>query len=495
MSLARRTVSSTSWNAVTNVCRVMVLLVRSIILARWLPIEVFGIYNLAYSIAFLTSEPTRFGMGGAFLHRAPETEDEDHAAAIHFTLKLALTVVWAALLAGCAFLFTEGQHRTALLLLTATTAGVQIAQTPRLILARRVVHRRLALLQFLTAVLTTVVALVLAWQGATLWALLATDVVALALIIFFLYIWHPVWKPRLAWEPRTVRYFLGFGSRNFLATLLATALDRVDDLWTGFFLGDVPMGFYSKAYQFATYPRTVIALPVNMVVGGTYAELKGDRRRLSQAFFRVNALLVRSGFLFAGVLALVAPEFIRLAIGERWLPMLDAFRLMLVFTLFDPIKATVANLFVAVGRPELAVRARTVQLLVLVAGLFTMGPAWGIAGVALAVDVMLVVGIAILLWQARTFVSFSPLRLFGVPAVALGIGLVLARAALLLPFATRSDWWSAAVKLVAFCVSYAVILFGLERRELSEVMRYARLGLPQRHKRPGGGGPAVGYDG
>ena len=44
--------------------------------------------------------------------------------------------------------------------------------------------------------------------------------------------------------------------------------------------------------------------------------------------------LIQFAYLLGAVLlALVAPEFIRLALGAKWLPMLTAFRLMLVFTL------------------------------------------------------------------------------------------------------------------------------------------------------------------
>lgn len=473
MSIARRTITSVAWNSVANVTRVVVLFVRSVMLARLLPVEVFGVYTGAGAVVGLTVVAAAFGMGGAFLHRAPETEDEEQAAAVHFTLKLIFTLVWATLLTAGTLLFARGQNRTALLLLIATTAGIQLAQTPQLILTRRVVHRRLALIQMLNVLLTTLVAVGLAWQGITLWALLATDLVTMALTITALYVWRPVWRPRLAWSSEVVRYFLRFGSRNFVAVALLNALDRADDLWTRFYLGATPLGYYSRAYTFATYPRRLLAAPINMVAGGTYAELQDDRRRLSQAFFRTNAFLVRSGFFLAGLLALVAPEFIRLVLGAKWLPMLDAFRLMLVFTLLDPIKATVANLFIVVGRPEQVVRARGVQLVVLVIGLFLLGPLWGITGVALAVDGMLIVGMAILLWQARAIVDFSLPKLFGPPAIGL-IGLVLARWAINLPGIPDSDWGTAGVKLTVFSLIYAGALILLEYKQIRSMFTIVR---------------------
>lgn len=469
-SLAQRSVTSVAWNVSSHIVYIVMGFVRALLLARWLPVEVFGVYGLAQSVLALSGMFADFGMGGAFLHRASETEDEEQAAAVHFTLTLFFTLVWAALMAAGALVFARAETRTALLVLTATESGIHLTNTPYMILVRRVMHRRLALLTLSSALLITLVAVGLAWQGATLWALLAIGIVGLTLRIVLLYVWRPVWRPRLAWSPSTVQYFLRFGSRNVLAAVLLRALDRVDDLWTGVYLGAVPLGFYSRAYTFATYPREVLAAPVNLVAGGTYAELKGDRARLSRAFVRTNALLLRSGFFLAGLIALVAPEFIRLMLGAKWLPMLTAFRLMLVFTLLDPIKVTVAGLFIAVGRPDQVMKARVVQLGVLVVGLLLLGPPLGIVGVALAVDVMLVVGMGILLWQARTYVDFSIGSLFAVPALALLLGLLLSLVASGLPGIEGFDWRTGLAKCAVFSVVYGVILFAMERRQLAEVL-------------------------
>lgn len=467
MSLAERSIASVGWNAVSNSARVVILFGRSVILARLLPVDTFGVYAGATAVVALTAILPLFGMGSAFLHRCAETEDEEHLAAVHFTLQLIFTLAWASLMVIGALLFTGAQNRVALLVLTITTAATQLAQTPRLILVRRVIHRRLALLQLLRALVTTAVAVGLAWQGITLWTLLATDIVAVVLAWGMLYLWRPVWRPRLAWDRQVGGYLLGFGSRSFASILLQQALDKVDDLWARVFLGTHAMGYYSRAYTFATYPRTILAMPVSAVASGTYAELKSQRRRLSQAFFRVNALLIRTGFFFGGILALAAPEFILLALGAKWLPMLDAFRLMLIYTLLDPIKFTIASVIGTSGEPEKVVRARFIQLLILIAGLVTLGPRFGIAGVAVAVDLMLVVGILLLLREARRFVDFSWLRLFAVPTLALLVGLLAAKLSLNLPGVLQSNWTSAAAKVAAFSVLYVGILLVLERENVT----------------------------
>jgi len=331
--------------------------------------------------------------------------------------------------------------------------------------------RRLAVIQLANVILTSTVAIFLASKGITLWALLATDMVTVLISIVGLYLWRPFWRPHFLWAPEIMRYFLNFGSRNFLSVLLLQVLNRIDKLWIGLYLGKTPLGFYSRAHRFATYPNGLFSSPVISVMSGTYAELKGDYESLSQAFFRTNALLIRFGFLMGGVLALVAPELVGLVLGEKWMPMLNVFRLMLIAMLLNPIILSASNLFVAVGRPGQVVKAQFIQLLALAAGILLLGPAFGIMGVAIAMCIMLAVGTGILLQRARAYVRFSPVRVFAVPALALVIGLTSSLAAIFMPGIHGYYWPTFFAKIIIFTVSYGTILFVSERNQIMDMVR------------------------
>ena len=229
-------------------------------------------------------------------------------------------------------------------------------------------------------------------------------------------------------------------------------------MWTNINLGDFALGYYSRAFKFATYPRMILAIPVNSVATSTYAELAKDRKRLSQAFFRVNALLIRSGFLVAGWLALVAPYLIVILLGERWLPMLDAFRLMLIYTMIDPLKGTFSSLLVVVGNPEKVITARSVQLVALIIGLLILGPRFGIAGVASAVNIMLVVGISLLYYFVKSSVDFSLRKLVVIPLIGLVIGMSLGWGISAIFPNITSDWLNLAIKSTVFVIGYLGIL-------------------------------------
>ena len=483
MSIARRSITSVTWNIFANTIYLVLALARSILLARWLPVEVFGVYVGARAFVGLTATVPNLGMGGAFLHRAPEVEDERVAADVHFTLKLIFTAVWTTILLGYVWLFPTRLSMLALAVIVGATAVSHLTQTPNLILSRRVVHRRLALIRVINGALSFMMAIFLAGSylqtrqtSLALWALLSAHIITVMVSIFMFYVWKPVWRPRLRWDKEIARYFVTFGGKNFLGVILLQLIDRLDDLWTKYNIGDVGLGFYSRAYTFATYPRELVARPIDQVIGGTYAALKEDRLALSKAFFRTNAFLVRSSFYFGGLLFWIAPEFIHLVLTDKWMPMLTVFRLMLAFMLLDPLKTTVSRLMVSMGDAARPISARILQLVILVLGLYTFGPVLGIEGVAVAVNTMLLVGVVTLFHQAQDYVDFSVRKLFLVPAVAL-ISAALATGFADFGFSMPVGWASLIVKTGVFTAVYGVLLLLFERKEtlqLFQLRRYLR---------------------
>lgn len=482
MTLARRIIESSLWATAANAAAVCVILVRSIVLARLLPVEVFGVYAFAATVVGLTAVAARFGLDGALLHRSDETRDESRAAAVHFTLTASFSILWAAGLIAGASVFSEGDFLLALLVLTGSQIGTHLASTPRTLLQRRVTHRPLAWLRISGAVISTGIALGLARAGHGLWALLMIDATAAALSLIVLYLWRPVWRPRLLWDARAVRYFLSFGARNLLGRLLEEALRRIDKLWIGVMMGQPALGLYSRSDAYSHAPVAFFSRPLSSIAPGVYAELKGNRLQLSRTVLRIAAVLFRSSCLFAAVVGLIAPELILFLIGDKWLPMVDSFRILLVAFVFESVGRTFSELLLAVGLPGLLVRIRFVQLAVLSAGILLFGQ-FGLTGIAASVLGSSLVGLLASLRAARAIVDFSHLRLFLPPllaaALALLTGLMLQRLVLV----DLSTWAAVAIRALASALVYVVVLLLLEGRKLTENFRLVLRHM--RHDAPG----------
>ena len=472
MAILERTLQSAVWTMAANAMVMVVAVTRTILLARLLPIEAFGIYAFAGAITAMVAIVARFGLDGAFLHRATETLHEEDAARVHFSLTLVLALLSAATLVVGAMLFAVDALQTALLVLATTHFGLHLTSTPRVILQRRVTHRRLAILQAMTTTASTCVAVILASQNMGLWSLLAIDVTACLLAYAALYAWRPVWRPRLLWRTDIVRYFLGFGVRNLMAQLLEAATQRVDKLWVGAVLGNVSLGFYARAYGYSQAPNAVFSDPVFRVVGGTYAALKKEPKRLAHAAYRVASLLFRGSCMFAGLAALLAPELIVFLIGEKWLPMVEPFRVLLAASIFKPVLTTLVQLAVAVGEPGALARVRLLQLLVLVGAMLALSPLFGILGVALAVLASSLAGLGLLLALSRRFVKLPLRRLFAAPLLTLAVAIAMGFIAPELLPPAASEWTKSGVKAVLFLSVYGVGLALIEGQEILSMARW-----------------------
>jgi PST family polysaccharide transporter len=385
LSLAQRFFRSGLLVGGANLVATVLLVVRSIALARLLPVEVFGVYAFAAALTTLTAVLARFGMDDALIHRAPQTEDIAKAAAIHGGLAIAFAAVWAALLLAGSVAFFDGQMLAALLVLTGTQVALLVVATPEALLRRQVEHRLLATIRLTATVLSTAIGLALAFFGYGLWALLMIDAVMALVGLVALGVWGPAWRPRLRPDRERIGYFLRFGSRNVTGRLLEEARHKLDKLWTGSVLGSQSLGLYARASAYGAAPADLINRPINSVVTGVYAELANDRQRLSGAVARISELLLIGASLLAVCIALVAPDLIVVLIGEKWLPMLAAFRIMLLAAVATALNRTFVRLFVAVGAPALRLRIAALQVVVLVAGMLALGPRFGIAGVAVSV--------------------------------------------------------------------------------------------------------------
>jgi O-antigen/teichoic acid export membrane protein len=465
--LTKRSIDSVKWNFISNVVYNGIYFVQTIILARLLPVEAFGIYAGAASIVVMVQSLATFGFGAAFVHRCKETEDMEKTSAVFFTLQMVFNLVWTALMLIGGFLFISSGDGTltafAVLILTYTVTN--IASASKSMFIRQVKFQRFAIMTILDAVLTFTSAVLLALLDQPVWALLATNISSAVLSVVVFMLWKPAWKPRFLWDASVIRYFLRFGSQAFVGGWLLDILNKGSDFWMKNWLGTESLGFYSRAYAIAKIPGNVITPPINQVAGAAFAELKEDRKGLSEAFFEASSLLVRLGFIVVGLLALVAPEFIRIVLGEKWMPMLLAFRLLLPFAMFEPLNQIMVSLFAAIGKPGITVRIRLIQLAILVALLFLLGLPYGIEGVAVAVDFMMAAGFGLLLVLAREHIDLHFGKMFLAPVTGLFVGVP---AGLIIDSLVSSpnDWISAAVKIAIFMLVYAVISWLLERKHI-----------------------------
>jgi O-antigen/teichoic acid export membrane protein len=471
-TVARRTLSSSFFQIGAQAITLVTGLARSVILARLLVPEDFGLVALALIFANLVWNTTALGIDSRLVQRRWL---EPTGLSTHLALRISLaSLALLILVLVTPLLRSFYPDRTGLASAVLAYGGLNLLKsfnlTPFVLLKRQLAFRRLAVIGVLSSLAMLIVAPSLALAGWGFWSLIiGEDVTGTLVSTLGLWVWRRPTRFSLKFDREMARDLVGFGKFVMLTHQLNFALDRFDDFWAGTALGAVALGYYSKAYEFATYPRKIISRPLQDVFFSTYARLQHDRLRLSKAFFRANGYVVRAGFLFSPVLVLVAPEFVGIVLGEKWLPMVFTFQLMVVYCLFDPLLVTAGNLLTACGAPQKMTGIRIAQLLFFVPAVIAGAALWQINGIALAADGMLVLGLLVVFRLVRAYVDISVRKLFGVPLLGLAAG-----AAAVLAVSTFVQYpaslLGAGIKALVFATPYVAILLLLEWPDYREIL-------------------------
>ncbi len=440
--------------------------VRAVLLARLLLPDYFGVVALATFFVMLSARLRSLGFDRALIHKqATEGPVFETYVALKMGIVLITTTIFLVLSPLIAHFYPNRPHLLPVMIVMALVMTMAaFNQLQETALQAQLRFRDIALVNVVAAITMTIVAPLLAWWGWGVWSLVAEQ--ASGILVRGLLVWGPLraapFRPRVHRE--VARWFWEFGKANWVGANVGYLLDRFDDFWVGTTLGNVPLGYYNRAYEFARYPRRLLANSLLTVMAPVFARLQTDRRQLSIAYFRVMSLLVRVGVLVGGLIVLLAPEFILWFLGPKWWPMMRTFQLMVIYVMLDPLLLTSAHLLLAVGDPQALARARVWQMAFFIPAVIVLAALWGIEGVAVAADAMLVVGWLLLDRPLRRHVDFSLIRMWGIPLLGMGLGIILV-------MGYRSahptlSWEHALVKSAIFLTSVVSVMLAGEGREL-----------------------------
>ena len=330
--LSQKVIRGSAYSVSASIVTLILGFTRAILLARFLVPAHFGVVALALFYVGLASQLRALGLDQAIIHHQ---DTEEKFLRTYFTLRLVTSIGALLVLAAVAPLLAKFYpHMPLFLWILLAFIGVEVVHTlvytQESMLRKVLAFRQLALTDVVASITMTAVAPLLAWHGWGAWALVSEQ--ASGLLVRLVMTWgvFPQWHPWFGWDKSIVKWFLQYGKSVWSVGNLNFVLDHFDDFWIGTILGKTPLGYYSRAYEFARYPRRVVANPLVGMFMPIFARLQHDRLNLSRAFYRVAYIILRTGILVAGAFALVMPEFIHLIIGDKWQPMLLVFRLMLI---------------------------------------------------------------------------------------------------------------------------------------------------------------------
>jgi len=200
------------------------------------------------------------------------------------------------------------------------------------------------------------------------------------------YLIHPC-RPRLSFTLGKVKELFGFGKWILGSSIVFFLITQGDDIFVGKLLGTTALGFYQLAYRISNIPATEITHVISQVTFPAYSKLQENIPKLREAYLKILQLTAFLSFPVAGLIFILSPDFTKIFLGEKWIPMVPAMQVLTLYGGIRAIGATTGPLFQGVGRPGICVKLAVIQLLMMIVIIYPFTNKFGIFGTAIAIVV------------------------------------------------------------------------------------------------------------
>lgn len=472
MSLGQKAAKGTLWVMSGTYIIQIVNFLSNILLMRLLVPEQFGV--LALSVFFLTlgQKLSGFGFNHALIHRRDKLQQ---AVPTHQFLHIASSLV-VLLLIAVAFPIIKSQYdlQTAAILLVLGISNIVQSggHTPRILMEKNLSFAPVVKVNVITTIASNVLGIFLALQGAGVWALAGRLVIAdLAATCGYFLVSKNGFK--MIFDKEMIRWYFKFGSYLWLAGMATLVTLKFDDFLVGTMISAEQLGYYTRAYALACLPTTMVAHIVAKVSFPLYSKLQQNREKLSEAFENTMRTILVLTLPLAVGLAILAEEFVLMLFGEKWLPMVRMMQLLLIYSSLRPMFDNTGELFTAIGKPKIA----GVILLIQAGAVFVLCPAmiwyWQAPGAAIAVGLVMALGVFCAYYLLPRYVNISVKGLFAGPLIsaAIGAGIVWLAVSLVYPETMVGRFF---FKGIVFSAGFLAALFAIEGRRLVSDLKKLR---------------------
>jgi teichuronic acid exporter len=381
--LDRSLVHGVSWTgAVKGITQLLSWLIV-IVVARLLTPQDFGLVAMATMFLGLTATALEFGLTFAIL--TLRDLSEDHIAQLHSVALLVgflVSAVWCAVAAPLSWWFDAPQLTSVVVALSGSFVLDSLRIVPTALLTRALGFKYLALLDGFRALLAALVTLALAVSGANYWALVLGQVLATTATTLLLLVQRP---QRFAWPQfLALKSSLVLSRQLLIGQLAWYGYTNADFLIAGRALGPAALGTYRLAWTLASTLSEKILGMFSRVPTALFAAVKEDRGALRRYFLLLSEVLAMLIVPASAGLALVAQDFVLLALGNKWSATIVPLQFLCWHASINALGTLLAPILQVTGQPMFPVRCGLCALALLPPAFYLLGIHWGTAGIAAA---------------------------------------------------------------------------------------------------------------
>ncbi len=387
--LINRVATGVAWSTAEKLCSMLLQMVVSIVVARLLVPEDFGVMAILTFFTAVALVVVDSGFSQTLLRKEAPTND-DYKSVFLFNLAMSavlyiVVVALSPLLARYYDLAVITKITPVLFLLLPLNALGIIQNTK---LSREFRFGVLSRINFLASLIAGITAIVVALCGGGVWALVAQRLVMMGVRALLLW-WRGDWKGEGSFSGSAWRDMAPFSFRLMSTDIVAATYNNIAQLFIGKIYSADTLGYFNQAQKIKDLPVQSAVQSVQSVTYPALAKIKDDTEKFAESFRKVLLINI---FVMAPVavgMSAVAEPLFRVLLGEKWLPTVPYFEVIALAGIFYPLSMVAYNVLkvysngTIIFRLELLKKAIMTAVLALTIPHSTMAIAYGLVTMTL----------------------------------------------------------------------------------------------------------------
>lgn len=372
--IRKQTAFGIKWTLIERFSIQGVQFLLSIIIARLLTPADYGLIGmlgifLAISQTFINS-----GMPTALIRKI-DVSQTDFSTVFYFNI--IVSIFFALTLFFCSPYIAEFFNQpilssiTKLLSLNLIISAFGAVQSTQLTI--KLNFKRLAKINFISAITSGLSCLVLAYLNFGVWALAWQAIISNVIRVTLLWCGN-TWRPSWIFSKESFKRLFGFGSRLLGANLVNTIYNQSSTILIGKFYTPVDLGDYARGQSIASLPTNTISGTMESVTFPILSKLQEDKIQLLNVYKRyINLTMMLTVFLMFLLVTLAKPIVLFL-LTSKWSGAIIFLQIYVFAAIVDPICLINVNLLKVIGRSDLVFKLEIIKKSIALALLFASVP-------------------------------------------------------------------------------------------------------------------------
>lgn len=329
-NLKAKTLSGMIWSFMQRFGTMAISFVSNIVLARLLTPDDYGVIGMLAIFIAISNTFIDGGFGSALIQKKEPTK-EDYSTI--FWWNMFLSIVLYALLYVCAPLIASFYKLPMLSVVLRVQGVVLIINALSIIqqnqLRKQLKFKRLATVTVISATLSAGIAIVLAWQGWGLWALVAQQILLSTFTAIILWVLNK-WYPSLVFSKESFKQLFGFGGFILASSLINTFCNNIQGLLIGRFFPPAILGYFTQARKLEEIASTSMTNIVEQVSYPILVQFQDNKQDLIKITKRLILLVSFVTMPLMVLLIILSHQIILSIYTEKWLPCVPYFNILCI---------------------------------------------------------------------------------------------------------------------------------------------------------------------